>query len=255
MATDRREQIFDMLRTNGSVLLKELETRFPDVSSMTLRRDLEYIERTGEAIRVKGGLRFVKSIAGTDSEPVYAQRILQNGREKAKIADMAVAYVEPRRSIFMDSGTTALALAKKLPGVNLFIVTSSPHVALEVSKHSAPTVDLIGGTLNRNNASVSGIQSLEFVKDYNFDIAFMVPSAFSVENGLTCGSYSECELKKRIVDKAGLKIALVDSSKFEKSMPFTFANINDIDILITDTKPSDRIVSELEENGVTVRYE
>ncbi len=254
MSSNRREQILELLRKNGTVMLKELEQIFPDVSSMTLRRDLEFLESTGEAIKIKGGIRSVKSLAGGDTEPVYAQRILQNSAEKEKIASMAVNYVETRRSIFIDSGTTALCLAKNLPGTNLFIVTSSPHVALEISKQSAPTVNLIGGLLNRNNASVSGLQSLEFVKDYNFDIAFMVASAFSLEGGFTCGSYSECELKKRIVDKAQLTIVMVDSSKFGHSMPFTFAGLEDIDILITDTKPDEHILVKAQECGVTVRY-
>ena len=255
MSSNRREQILDLLRKNGTVMLKELEQIFPDVSSMTLRRDIEYLESTGEAVKIKGGIRSVKSFGNGDTEPIYAQRILQNGNEKEKIASMALNYVETRRSIFIDSGTTALTLAKKLPGTNLFIVTSSPHVALEVSKQSAPPVNLRGGLLNRNNASVSGLQSLEFVKDYNFDIAFMVASAFSVESGFTCGSYSECELKKRIVEKANLKIVMVDSSKFGHSMPFTFAGLDGIDILITDTKPDDQVLQKAAECGVTVRYE
>ena len=255
MSSNRREQIVALLRKNGTVYLKELEEIFPEVSSMTLRRDIEYLEKTGEAIRVKGGVRSVKSLPGAASEPVYAQRIFQNSAEKEKMATMAVSYVETGRSIFIDSGTTALTLAKKLPGTNLFIVTSSPHVALEISKISGPTVNLIGGLLNRNNASVSGLQSLEFVKDFNFDIAFMVASAFSVENGFTCGSYSECELKKRIVEKANLTIVMVDSSKFNKSLPFTFANFSNTDILITDIKPPERVMCVAQEHGVAVRYE
>lgn len=254
MSSDRREQIIALLHKNGTVMLKELEEMFLEVSSMTLRRDLEYIENTGIAIRIKGGIRSLKSIPGTESEPIYAKRISQNSEKKEKIADMAMGLLEPGRSIFIDSGTTALTLAKKIPATNLFIVTSSPHVALEISKHSDPTVNLIGGLLNRNNASVSGLQSIEFVKDYNFDIAFMVASAFSVENGFTCGSYSECELKKYIVKKAGLTILMVDSSKFGRSMPFTFAGFSDIDILITDTKPSDDVLRAAQEHGVTVRY-
>jgi DeoR/GlpR family transcriptional regulator of sugar metabolism len=73
-------------------MLKELEQIFPDVSSMTLRRDLEFLESTGEAIKIKGGIRSVKSIAGGDTEPVYAQRILQNSAEKEKIAVLSVYH-------------------------------------------------------------------------------------------------------------------------------------------------------------------
>ena len=70
MSFSRREQILDLLRKNGVVLLKELEIRFPDVSSMTLRRDLEFFEKLGEVVRIRGGARYIKSVGSHDPEDV-----------------------------------------------------------------------------------------------------------------------------------------------------------------------------------------
>lgn len=255
MHFERRQTVRQLLAQHGGVSLKELEALFPNVSSMTLRRDLEYFESTGEAVRVRGGLRSVSSFGQPRGEDVYAMRLAKNPVAKEKIAALAVSYIETGRSLFLDSGTTVMQLAAHLPDSKLSIVTSSPLVALELSKKIHPTVNLIGGQINRDSLSVSGFQALDFVRDCNFDIAFMVPSAFSPETGFSCGNYSECALKKQIVKKAKFTVAMVDSSKFERSMPFSFASLSDADVLLTDHKPSDTVLEAAEKAGLPVRWE
>ena len=210
---DRKQRILELLDQKNTLYLRELETEFPEVSTMTLRRDLSGLEAMGQAIRIKGGVRSVKSLEGGRQEDVYDRRLAVNAEAKAKIAALAVPFIETGRSIFMDSGTTMLALARLLPDTNLSILTSCPHVALTVLKKYLPTVNIIGGQLNRLNATVCGSQAMDFVKGYNFDVAFVVPSAFSLENGLSCGNDSECELKRYIIQNASMKIALVCNAR------------------------------------------
>lgn len=255
MNIKRRQAIWEMLKRKGTLTLKELEEVFPDISSMTLRRDFQYFESIGEAIRVKGGIRYIRSMGGVVQEDVYEMRLLMNQAKKDTVARIAAEYIETGRSIFFDSGTTALNLARIIPDKHLSILTSSPNIALEILKRHTPSVNLIGGAVNRDNLSVSGEQSLKFIKDYNFDVAFMVPSAFSCENGFSIGNYSESELKRHIVRKSKKTIAMVDSSKFEKSMPFTFATLEQISVLITDMKPSNDVLDAAKKQGVLVRWE
>ena len=66
------------------------------------------------------------------------------------------------------------------------------------------------------------------------DIAFLTPSGLTEENGFTCGNYSECEFKQLIIKKARKVVLLMDSSKIDKSLPYTFANIGDVDAVITN---------------------
>ena len=250
MSFDRREKIIEYLRENGTVLLKQLETMFPDVSTMTLRRDLAFFENLGEVVRIRGGARYVKN--AEEQEDVYALRAVKNHEAKERISKIAAEYIETGRSIFMDSGSTGMCLARCVPDLNLSILTSAPNVALEVSKRYKPTVTLIGGLINRTTLSVSGDQSLNFINSVNIDIAFIVASAFSVENGFTCGNYSEGELKRHIIAKAKKTIVLIDSSKFGKCMPFTFADFSDIDILVTDKTPDEAVLKLAEETGVQI---
>lgn len=111
MSFDRREKILELLRKKGIVMLKELEQQFPDVSSMTLRRDLEFFENLGEAVRIRGGARYIKTM-GAEQEDVYALRAVKNQEAKEKISKIALRYIETGRSIFVDSGTTGMCFAR-----------------------------------------------------------------------------------------------------------------------------------------------
>lgn len=253
MSFNRREKILELLREQDTIMLKDLEKQFPDVSSMTLRRDLEFFEKIGEAIRIRGGARHIKSL-GTQ-EDLYALRAVKNPAAKERIARLAAGYVETGRSIFMDSGSTGMSFARALPDLNLSILTGAPNVAMEVSKRYKPSVTLIGGLINRNTLSASGTQSLQFIQNLNFDMAFLVASAFSTDTGFTCGNSDECELKRAISSKARRTILMVDSSKFGKSMPYTFATLKDVDVLITDTRPEESILSLAKSSGTTVVFD
>ncbi len=253
MSFNRREKILELLREQDTIMLKDLERQFPEVSSMTLRRDLEFFEKIGEAIRIRGGARHIKSL-GTQ-EDLYALRAVKNPAAKERIARIAAGYVETGRSIFMDSGSTGMSFARALPDLNLSILTGAPNVAMEVSKRFKPNVTLIGGLINRNTLSASGAQSLQFIQNLNFDIAFLVASAFSLDAGFTCGNSDECELKRAISAKAHRTIVMVDSSKFEKSMPYTFATLGGVDVLITDLRPQEAVLNAARACSTKVIYE
>lgn len=233
------------------MFLKELEVIFPNLSSMTLRRDLEMLERAGLAIKIRGGAR----ASGADfsaREQAYSRRATQNIESKQKIALKALQYIDTGRSVFLDSGTTVMELAKILPDMNLSILTSGPNIALEILKKYNPTVTLLGGIINRDNLSVSGAHALSFVKSVNIDVAFIAPVGGSADNGFTCGNYSEFEVKRAIVKKANKVIVLMDASKLEHSLPFTFANLKDIDILISDADFSDDFMRKAKEAFTTI---
>lgn len=251
MPKDRKEQIKDILTEKPFVSLHELEAKFPEVTSMTLRRDIAYLESRGELIKVRGGARSMKFITSS-MEDEFGKRLHECTEEKARIALAALAFIEPNRSIFIDSGTTALALASVVPDQHIIFTTTGPHVAIELAKNRKNIVNLVGGMINHDNFSVSGMEALRFVSEINIDIAFMVPSCVSVSCGFTCGNYSECEMKKFILAKAMRKIVLMDSTKLGKSLPYTFCHAEDIDVLITDDELPHDFRDQLEKNNVKI---
>lgn len=253
MSIARREKVLTLLRENGTVMLKELEKLFPEVSSMTLRRDLEYFENLGEAVRIRGGARYIRTMG--EQEDVYALRAAKNQDAKNKIARLALKFIEPRRSVYIDAGSTGMFLARSLPDLNFSVVTSGINVAMEISKRYKPSVTMLGGLINRNNLAASGNQSGQIISQLNIDTALIVGSAFSLKNGFTVGNYEEGVLKKSIISKAEKVIMLIDSSKFVKTMPFTFAHMEDIDILITDKRPSEEVMELAQRSQIKVIYE
>lgn len=251
MNIKRREAIKEILNSKGEVLLKDLEVLFSDCSSMTLRRDLIYLEKNGFVKRTRGGAVALSRLSMA-AEDVYSRRVLENTKSKLVIARKAAAFIESGRSIYLDSGTTIMLFAKEIANDYISILTSGPNIALEIIKKTKPNVTLIGGQLNRNTISVSGENASSFLSGINIDIAFMASSGFSLKNGFTSGTFSECELKKEVLKRAAKTIMLMDSTKVNKSLPYTFGNLDDIDILVSDESLPDEIKKAAKKSGVLV---
>lgn len=200
---------------------------------MTLRRDIAYLEQEGEAIKVRGGARSKKYITAS-MEDNFASRMGTNATVKESLARAALPFIEAGRSIFLDSGTTMLSLAHLMPDSRVTVTTTGPNIAMELLKKSQPVINIVGGMLNRDNITASGRQAQRFLEDINIDVAFVVPSGVSARNGFSCGNYSECDLKRLVVQKARQTILLLDSSKTDKSLPYTFAAVGDADVIVTD---------------------
>jgi len=233
MSADRREDLNQYIQSKGEVRLSELEARYPEVSSMTLRRDLEYLERQGRIIRIRGGAKSLAHLSML-KEAAYTQRQAENTNAKLSIADKAIRMVTSGRSVYIDSGTTCMCLAQRLPDQNLFILTPAPNIALELVKNPSVKINLTGGQLNRETLTLAGFNAMEYVKTLNIDLAFIAASAFSLNSGFSCGDYYEAELKRLIIRKAQQVVMLMDASKINCGMPYTFARLQNIHALITD---------------------
>ena len=130
---DRLLLIKEFIDKNGKITLKELENAFPNVSSMTLRRDLLSLEESGVLVRVRGGAVSVQELS-KKTEDQYSRRAAIQVAEKKQIAEKAVRLVEPGTSLFIDSGSTALYFAKELPDLNYFISTNGITIAQELMR-------------------------------------------------------------------------------------------------------------------------
>ncbi len=251
MYKDRRKWIGEQLAEKPFVSLDELFARFPDVSQMTIRRDLDYFEKKGDAIKVRGGARSAKFITEATDNP-YAHRKNQNIHSKISVAKCAAEFLESGRSIFIDSGTTIQQMVPFIPNSYFTFTTTSPQTALELCRIGNPCVNLVGGRLDNDYQAVSGPQAMHFLSDVNIDIAFLCPSGLSSQSGFTGGNYSECELKRSVVQKARKVIMLMDVSKADKSLPYTFCSLADVDILICDRPIPESLDKCAKEAGVEI---
>lgn len=233
MKQDRIEEIAELLDKRGKLSLDQLDDYFPNVSQMTLRRDLLYLEQAGRVIRVRGGAMSVKEVQKVSGE-TYTRKIASQTDEKISIAQKAASLVEENTCLFMDGGTTALYLAKELPDINIHVFTNGLAVAIELAKKKNLEVTVLGGQVMRENLSTSSPAARNYFEDTNFALAIISASAFTPEDGFSCGSQIEADLLKVAQQKARFVYMMLDSSKIGKIMPYTFAHLDNINVLITD---------------------
>ena len=253
MNNDRQHQILQLLENKGEVQLQQLKDMFPEVSMMTLRRDLISLENEGRLIRTRGGAVSVKKLTSiSGEEDAYSRRAAENVEAKMKIAEKAVTLVEKGRSIYFDAGSTVMYLAKLLPDDSFSIVTSGANIALELVKKLRTSVVTLGGLVNRNTLSMSGPNAVSLLDTINIDLAFMSASGFSKEIGFTVTNIYECELKRKVIKRARKVIILMDTSKIDKDLPFTFANLEDVDLLICEGPLPPDVEEEVKKYNVEV---
>jgi len=248
---ERQQKIQTIISDNGEAKLSELERLFPDISTMTLRRDLEKLERLGEIVRTRSGAKSIAYLSRL-KEAQYSERESESILEKRAIAQKAYRFVTQGSSIFLDAGTTVTALSKLLISDKLFVITTAPNIALECAKNTGITVFMTGGQLSSVNLSLSGVNALSFLDHINVDIAFMAASGFTWGSGFTCGNFDECQMKKRVIEKAAKVIMMMDSTKFGRSLPFTFTAAHDIDLLITDDRINSETLDEMQEKRIEI---
>lgn len=251
MKRERISEIADLLDKRGKLTLKQLGEYFPNVSLMTLRRDLFLLEEEGRVIRVRGGAMSVKDVQKTSGEP-YVKKTTIHTDEKIEIAQKAAGLIDVGASIFLDAGTTALYLAKEMPDIRCNVFTNGLAVATELCKKKNVVVNLLGGPLIKDNLSTASSAASVYFADTNFELAIISAAAFTPESGFSCGSQVEADLFKIICKKAKFTYMMLDSSKIGKIKPYTFARAEDINVLITDADFPEGLKNEFKALNIVV---
>lgn len=247
----RIDEIATLIEKNGKMSLEELSEQFPDVSDMTIRRDLLQLEKENKVIRVRGGAMSVLEVQKRSGE-AYAQKSTINTDAKKTIAKKCAALIDEGVSLFLDGGTTALYLAKELADRPCHIFTNGIAVAEELAHKKQPNVVLVGGTLIKENLSTASAYSRIFLENTNFELAIISTSAFSLEHGFSCRGQVEADLLKFVLQKAKMAYMMLDTSKIDKIMPYTFAMPEDIDVLITDDNLPSSVKEVFENKNIVV---
>ena len=226
----RQEKIRREIERCHVVTIRQLQALCPDVSVMTIHRDLDTLEQTGAIVKIRGGARSVHH-AG---DPGYDVRLQENNAGKMIMAQKAMELIQQGSSIFLDASTTNLMLARSLPDINLNIFTTGPNIAIELCRLHNPNITLCCGTLNRKNMALSGQNTLEMLQRINIDLALIGVSGCSAEAGFTCGTEGDMLVKQMVIHKARTSVLMCSKEKFSRLMPYTFARFADVDYLISD---------------------
>ena len=249
---DRLDRIKEYVDKCGKVSFHELEKEFKDVSSMTLRRDLQRLEEDNKVLRVSGGAISVDSVLKA-KEADFTERIVFNTEEKIEIAEKALTLLTPKSCIFIDGGSTTTYFARALPDDKYYVITNALNIAETILRKEKPTVTLLGGDVKKTNFITVGKSCTDFINQLNIHTAVMTATGFITgENLFTCGSQSEAEVKKNVIKRAQHVIMLLDSSKINKDTPYTFATTNDINCLVVDSKFPNDLREKLSFIGIKV---
>jgi DeoR/GlpR family transcriptional regulator of sugar metabolism len=246
----RRQQILNLLEETGSLDVGDLADRFA-VSVVTIRKDLDDLDRQGLLQRTFGGAVFSHRSRFNRS---FLERTSQHLREKRAIAAAALEYIKDGDTIILDAGTTTLALAQLLKQhvKSAFIITCSVPVALEVSS-AGYDILLLGGMIRNKSLALLGRETLWMLDRYRADKAFLGSSGFTIEKGHTTPNPDDAQIKEAIMRVSLEKYVLVDSSKFGDQCLTRFANLRDVDLTITDSHLPKAKVKALEAAGATFR--
>ncbi|MCU6707873.1 DeoR/GlpR family DNA-binding transcription regulator [Paenibacillus sp. J5C_2022] len=242
---DRQKRIVEKLRTDGEVKISELKN-WLEVTDMTVRRDLEKLEQNGVLKRTFGGAIL------TAKEIALPERSIVHIAEKERIGETAVELIEPGESIFMDSGSTTLQIARCLPHeANLTVVTNALHIASELSEKKIPTI-VIGGALMDTTNSMVGSLSIETILRMAFDKAFLGTTGANALHGFSNSNMHEAEIKRTAIQQAKKAYIVMDHTKFGNSALFSFASLQDVHAIITNEMPDEdmRLACEASETFI-----
>ena len=250
MMNERREAIVRLVDNQGSASIAQLKDAFPEVSEMTIRNDIKALDAEHRLVRIYGGVRSIETAVGADG--LIDLRRNKNVAEKNAIARKAAALVSANTSVYLDSGSTVAALAANLPDVQLQAFTCGIYNMLELGRYSYIKTIVPGGSLNRFNMCLHGSRAVREVARMHFDQVFIGASGYSAACGFTCGSDEEAELKRAAIARADERIMLFDSSKLEHVSTFTFCDIDDLDVIVTEDGLPDELRARCEAAGVRI---
>jgi DeoR family transcriptional regulator of aga operon len=244
----RQIKIKDFISGKQFVSIRELRELCPEVTLMTLHRDLDALVNDGSIIKLRGGARMIRQ----SGDPSFNSREYENIGAKNKIAAKAVELIREGGSVFFDAGTTTLAVIRALPDIDLTVITNGANFASELQRFVNISTYMCCGALNRSNMALSGYSTLGFLEGLNIDLGFIGVSGYSEESGFTCGVENEMHVKRLIIQKARKSVVLMDASKLTRLMPYTFAKLGDVDYVIGDGMAPASFIRDAEESGVTV---
>jgi len=246
---ERHKLILKKLEENGFVEVTSLSQEF-DVSLVTIRKDLKYLEEKKLLFRSHG--RAIPSNPYTTEHHVNIKEKIQVD-EKARIARAAGLILEPNDSIIIASGTSVIEFARHLkPVEGLTVLTASLDTALILSKNSNIEVIQLGGIVRLSSSSVIGPISEKMLTEFTFTKLFLGVDGIDLDYGLTTTNSMEASLNKEMINAAQKIIVLADSSKFGKKGFGRICGLEEVDQIITDTGIDEKTKNRLIELGIDI---
>nr|WP_314257423.1 DeoR/GlpR family DNA-binding transcription regulator [uncultured Devosia sp.] len=249
MLSDRQRDILSLIEAEGAQYIERLAARY-DVTTQTIRRDINALCDLGYAKRFHGG---VEKPVGARNISVNARAAL-NSAAKQCIASHIAATIPSGATVFMGIGSTVQFVAAALiDHTDLRVVTNNIHVALTLAEAPQVEVHMTGGLLRHNDRDVVGPDTLNFFEKFYASHAIIGAGALHAEHGILDFSYSEAQLTAKLLSNARLKFLAADASKWTRDASVRVASLNEVTHLFTDSLPEqERARSAVADSGIEV---
>ena len=249
--SERREQIIQRLRQQGSVQVNDLSAGY-GVSTVTIRNDLAFLEKQGIAVRAYGGALICEG-NGAAHEPSVEDKSALNTGVKRSIAQAAVELIKPGHRIILDSGTTTYEIARMLrQHAEVIVMTNGMNVANALLEADGVELLMTGGHLRRQSQAFYGDQAEQSLQNYHFDMLFLGVDAIDTDRGVSTHNEDEARLNRSMCEVAERIIVVTDASKFNRSSLHKIIDTPRIDMIITDEGIPAESLQELQRSRIEV---
>jgi DeoR family fructose operon transcriptional repressor len=248
LPAERYRRIQELLRERHVVRVSTL-AELLGVSEVTIRRDLEALERRGVLERTYGGAVLVHRMR---TEPRYFEAIVSHPEEKRAIGRAAAELVEPGDTVFFNGGTTTLEVFRHLSAPGVRVITNHVGMALEAADRDIELI-LVGGQFRAQSSSVVGPFATEALRRVHADKAFIGVEGVSLRSGLTTPSPQEAEIARLMMERTRGPVTVVaDHSKLGTVADFVIAPLEEVDRIVVDAGIEDEYREQLAAADVEV---
>ncbi|WP_353944792.1 DeoR/GlpR family DNA-binding transcription regulator [Streptomyces sp. HUAS MG91] len=247
LAAERREHLLGLLTREGKIVAKDVAADL-GISEDSVRRDLRDLAAEGLCQRVYGG-----ALPASPAVADYATRTTVAPDGKQRVAVAAAALVRPDSALILDGGTTALAVARRLPpDLPCTVITHSPTIAAALLDHPRAELFLLGGRVFKHSAVACGAAAVEAAQNVSADLCLIGVTGVHPEAGLTTGDAEEAAMKRALAARAADTYVLASSEKIGTASRYRVLPWADVTALITDAAPDHPVVGQLTARGVEI---
>ncbi len=250
---ERHNLIEQEIHKAGFVLVPGL-SELLGCSEETVRRDLKEMEGAGRLVRTHGGAYLVEKY--DKGYPIELRRsYLQHTKEK--LAEAAIREIQENDVVMLDASTTCLAIAEAIlaQGMNITLITNSLAICnLFGETNSNVNLIGIGGTFRRRTSSFADPNTVEALRCYYADRAFVSCPKVNAEYGLSDNHISEANVRRQMLRNAQTRILVVDHTKLEGNANILFEGLEELSLIITDQRLPPDLEALAARRGIEVRY-
>lgn len=246
---ERREAILEYLKLNHAATVTDLSSRF-FVSETSVRRDLDKLERAGYVKKTYGGAILIEG--GNSVLSLDARR--QTEKEaKTVIAQKAVDLIRNGDVVFLDSSSTALAMAPLLQRfTNLSVITNGVQIAVGLAAYPQLRTYCLGGLVMPNIFSCNGALTRRMLEGMRTDTLFVSPKAVEPDGGVFCADEEEAAVRRLMLEKSDTVVLLCAAKKLGRRAAFHLCDLSEIDTVVSDQVPDATWCERFASHGIQI---